>query len=72
MTEGLCERSGLLGCATISVGGTQKKVPVRVCNVTSSPISVYKGQNIAEFTEATVVSTQDRIESAKVKHRLIL
>ena len=63
VTEELCERSGLLGCATISVGGNQKKVPVRVCNVTSSPISVYKGQNIAEFTEASVV---DRIESAKV------
>ena len=27
---------------------------------------MYKGQNIAEFTEATVVSTQDRIVSAKV------
>ena len=66
VTEELCERSGLLGYATISVGRNQKKVPVRVCNVTSSPISVYNGQNIAEFTEATVVSTQDRIDSAKV------
>ena len=61
----MCERSGLLGCDTIAVGGNQKRVPVRVCNLTSSPIAVYKRQNIAEFSEAAVVNNQNGIERGK-------
>ena len=61
----LSERSGLLGCATCAAGGRDKRVPVRVMNVTTGPVVVYKGQSLAEFTEATILDEKEQTPSGK-------
>ena len=61
----LTERSGLLGCATVAEGGKEKNVPVRVLNVTEDPVTVYKGQSLAEFTEAMMNEGRTRDDATK-------
>ena len=61
----LTERSGLLGCATVAEGGKEKNVPVRVLNVTEDPVTVYKGQSLAEFTEALMNEGRTRDDATK-------
>ena len=56
---------GLLGCATVAEGGKEKNVPVRVLNVTEDPVTVYKGQSLAEFTEAMMNEGRTRDDATK-------
>ena len=62
MGKELSDRCGLLGCPTIAVGREGETVPVRVLNITADPVTIYKDQSLAEFTEVdvcNVIKTDD-------------
>eukprot|EP00118_Oscarella_pearsei_P022187 m.253195 g.253195 ORF g.253195 m.253195 type:complete len:502 (+) comp40368_c2_seq9:3206-4711(+) len=70
IVERLMEKTGLLGCPTLSEGKDGAKVPVRVLNITDDPIRVHRGQHLAEFTEASVLGIDGQQAPYKQDDRL--
>ena len=61
MGEEFSDRCGLLGCSTIAVGREGETVLVRVLNITADPVTIYKDQSLAEFTEVDVCNVLKRM-----------
>ena len=61
MGEEFSDRCGLLGCSTIAVGREGETVLVRVLNITADPVTIYKDQSLAEFTEVDVCNILKRM-----------
>ena len=56
----MTEKSSLLGCEMIAIGGSNSCVPVRVLNITNETIKIHNHKTLGEFTE---ISNEDVLVS---------
>ena len=62
------QQKGLLGCGVMSQGN-QNRIPVRVLNITDTPIQLYKNQRIGSIIEAEKLEKLDSPEISNQSHK---